>query len=491
MLWPFSLAESLPSWVILILTVVDLAIRVLALGIIPGNRRPTTAMAWLLGIFFIPVIGLILFLLFGNFRLSRRRVEQQQLVSERVRARTSVLSDVGSTYPGPEWVRSAAELNQRLGSIPMVDGNSVELIPGYPDSIKAMAEEVRKAKRFINAEFYILSSDHVTDELLTAMEDAAERGVEVRLLFDHLGTLRIKGYSKLIARLKASKIRWRPMLPLNPMQGQWRRPDLRNHRKIMVIDGEIAFTGSQNLIEPSYNNPRHRKIGREWVELMACLRGPIVTTLNVVFATDWLSETDESLEDQLAHRPELHAGHVTAQVVPSGPGFITENNLRLFNTLIYSAQRKISICSPYFVPDDSLLYAVTTAAQRGVDVELFVSEKGDQFLVHHAQQSYYEALLEAGVRIYLYKAPFVLHAKHFTIDNDVAVLGSSNMDMRSFSLNLEVSVMLLGEDIVQRISAVEDTYRDISRELTLEDWMKRPMGVKYVDNVARLTATLQ
>ncbi|MDP9984255.1 cardiolipin synthase [Pseudarthrobacter oxydans] len=491
MLWPFSLAESLPSWVLLILTVVDLAIRVLALGIIPGNRRPTTAMAWLLIIFFVPAVGLVLFLLFGNFRLSRKRRAQQDAVNTRVRAGTSDLAMLESGYEGPEWVSSAAELNKTLGSLPMVDGNRVDLLPGYPDSIKAMAAAVRDAKEFVNAEFYILSSDHVTDELLTAMEDAAERGVEVRLLFDHLGTLRIKGYSRLIARLKASKIRWRPMLPLNPLQGQWRRPDLRNHRKIMVIDGEIAFTGSQNLIEPSYNNPRHRKMGREWVELMASLRGPIVTTLNVVFATDWLSETDESLEDQLAHRPELHAGHVTAQVVPSGPGFITENNLRLFNTLIYSAQRKISICSPYFVPDDSLLYAVTTAAQRGVDVELFVSEKGDQFLVHHAQQSYYEALLEAGVRIYLYKAPFVLHAKHFTIDNEVAVLGSSNMDMRSFSLNLEVSVMLLGEDIVQRISAVEDTYRDISRELTLEDWMKRPMGVKYVDNVARLTATLQ
>ncbi len=117
------------------------------------------------------------------------------------------------------------------------------------------------------------------------------------------------------------------------------------------------------------------------------------------------------------------------------------------------------------MPDDSLLYAITTAAQRGVDVELFVSEKGDQFLVHHAQQSYYQALLEAGVRIYLYKAPFVLHAKHFTIDDEVAVLGSSNMDMRSFSLNMEVSVMLLGAEIVNSIRAVEDTYRDISHEL--------------------------
>ncbi len=474
-----------------LLSIADLVIRVLAVGIIPGNRRPTTAMAWLLGIFFVPFLGLILFLLFGNFKLSRKRRAQQDAVNKRVRAGTSQLAAVESRYAGPEWVASAAELNKTLGSLPMVDGNSVELLPGYPDSIKAMAAAVREAKVFVNAEFYIMSTDHITDDLFTALEEAAERGVEVRVLFDHLGTLRIKGYRKLIARLKASKIQWRPMLPLNPVHGQWRRPDLRNHRKIMVIDGEVAFTGSQNLIEPSYNNPRHRKVGREWVELMACLRGPIVTTLNVVFATDWLSETDESLEHQLAHEPEMVSGGVTAQVVPSGPGFITENNLRLFNTLIYSAQHKISICSPYFVPDDSLLYAVTTAAQRGVDVELFVSEKGDQFLVHNAQQSYYEALLEAGVRIYLYKAPFVLHAKHFTIDNEVAVLGSSNMDMRSFSLNLEVSVMLLGADIVESMRAVENTYRDISSELKLEDWRQRPLAARYIDNVARLTATVQ
>ncbi|XAS67178.1 cardiolipin synthase [Micrococcaceae bacterium Sec5.7] len=481
----------MPSWLILLLSFADLVIRVLAVGIIPGNRRPTTAMAWLLGIFFVPSVGLVLFLLFGNFRLSGRRTEQQQEVNGRVRAGTSALSDVGSQYRGPEWVKSAAELNHRLGSLPMVDGNSVELIPGYPDSILAMTNAVRGAKKFVNAEFYIMSTDHVTNDLFTALEEAADRGVEVRVLFDHIGTLRVKGYRNLLKRLTASNIQWRRMLPLLPVRGQWRRPDLRNHRKIMVIDGDIAFTGSQNLIEPSYNNPKHRKARREWVELMACLRGPIVPTLNVVFATDWLSETDESLEYQLQLPADVAPGAVTAQVVPSGPGFSTENNLRLFNTLIYSAQHRISICSPYFVPDDSLLYAITTAAQRGVAVELFVSEKGDQFLVHHAQRSYYEALLEAGVRIYLYRAPFVLHAKHFTIDDEVAVLGSSNMDMRSFSLNMEVSVMLLGAEIVNTMRAVENTYRDISHELKLESWLRRPLLARYVDNVARLTATVQ
>ena len=164
-------------------------------------------------------------------------------------------------------------------------------------------------------------------------------------------------------------------------------------------------------------------------------------------------------------------------MIPSGPGFATENNLRAFTTLLYSAQRRLSITSPYFVPDESLLYAITTAAQRGVDVELFVSEAGDQFMVYHAQRSYYEALLRAGVRIYFYPAPAILHSKFFSVDDDVAVLGSSNMDMRSFGLNYEVSLMLLGAEVVAEMRKVEDTYRAMSKELTLEDWLARPRAV--------------
>jgi len=471
--------------------IAEVIMRIVLLGIIPGNRRPTTAMAWLLAVFLIPSVGFVLFLLFGNFKLSKRRREQQEEVNRRVRAVTSDLSDPVSVYSGPEWVKSAGELNHRLGSLPMVDGNKVELIPGYHESIKAMAEAVRDAKNYINAEFYIMSSDSVTDELLTELEKAAERGVTVRLLFDHIGTLRVKGYRRLIRRLKAGKIQWKRMLPLLPIHGQWRRPDLRNHRKIMVIDGQVAFTGSQNLIEPSYNNPKHHKVGRKWVELMSRLEGPIVPTLNVVFATDWLSETDESLEDQLRLPALPSPGQVTAQVVPSGPGFATENNLRLFNTLIYSAQHRISICSPYFVPDDSLLYAITTAAQRGVNVELFVSEKGDQFLVHHAQRSYYEALLTAGVRIWLYPEPFVLHSKHFSVDDDVIIIGSSNMDMRSFGLNMEISMLVRGEEFVREMRDVEADYRSLSRELTLEEWEKQPLRSTVLDNLARLTSALQ
>ncbi|WP_138414462.1 cardiolipin synthase [Sinomonas gamaensis] len=489
MLFQLPLVGLLPDWATLMLAVIDLVIRVAAVGIIPGNRRPTTAMAWLLAIFFIPTVGLLLFLMFGNFRLSGNRREQQQEVDNRVRATLARSDDVDTSFPGAEWLHSAAELNRRLGSLPMVNGNEVRLIPGYEDALKEMAEVIHGAKRFVNAEFYIVSWDELTDEVFTALHDAAERGVEVRLLFDHIGTARINGYRDLLRRLRASKIEWRRVLPLLPLLGHWRRPDLRNHRKILVVDGEIAFTGSLNLIERSYRNPRHRRVGRKWVELMARLEGPVVTTLNVVFATDWLSETGNLLAEQM--EPPAPVGENPAQVVPSGPAFANENNLRLFNTLIYSAQHRLSICSPYFVPDDSLLYAVTTAAQRGVDVELFVSEQGDQFLVHHAQQSYYEQLLTAGVKIYRYPKPYVLHSKHFTVDDDVAVLGSSNMDMRSFSLNLEVSLMLPGPSIVAQMRQVEDMYRKVSVPLDLGTWRTRGMFSRYVDNVARLTATVQ
>ncbi|HEU5484606.1 MAG TPA: phospholipase D-like domain-containing protein, partial [Microlunatus sp.] len=159
--------------------------------------------------------------------------------------------------------------------------------------------------------------------------------------------------------------------------------------------------------------------------------------------------------------------------------------------LIYGAQRRLSITSPYFVPDDSLLYAITTAAQRGVSVELFVSAQGEQFMVSHAQNSYYRFLLEAGVRVFQYPYPTVLHAKHMSVDDNTAVIGSSNMDIRSFNLDFEVSMMCIGESFVTRIREVEDEYRSLSHELTLAEWNKRPITKRWLDNVMRLTSAVQ
>ena len=489
-----TLAALLSAAVVLL----HVSICALALGVIPGGRKPSTGMAWLILVLAAPFLGFVMFLLFGSTYVGRGRHEKQARVNERIRELTADVVELAPGTPQLAYVASVARLNRELGSLPALAGNSARLFDDYHASLRAMAEAVDTAGKYVHVEFYIMAWDESTAPFFDALVRATERGVAVRLLYDQLGCRSIPVHKETLRRLGQTGIEAHAMMPIAPLRGRMRRPDLRNHRKMLVVDGEVAFTGSQNLIEPCYDKPANRRAGREWVELTVALRGPVVQALDAVFASDWYSETDQVPGTARAPMSAAPSGgtsetveDVTAQVVPSGPGFATENNLRMFNTLLYSAQRRISITSPYFVPDESLLYAVTTAAQRGVEVELFVSAVGDQFMVHHAQRSYYEALLEAGVRIHLYPAPYVLHAKHFTIDDDVAVLGSSNMDMRSFALNYEVSVMLLGPDVVARMREVEDSYRKISRELTLAEWTERSHPSRYIDNVMRLTAALQ
>ncbi len=343
----------------------------------------------------------------------------------------------------------------------------------------------------MHVEFYILLLDDTTAAFFDALEAAHRRGVTVRVLLDHLGNFQYPGYRATIRRLQRMGVQWRLMLPFQPLRGRIQRPDLRNHRKLLVVDGKVAFTGSQNVVETGYQRTRNHRRGLHWKDFMARFEGPVVAGIDALFVTDWYSETGELLEREAAPARATGSGHLDCQVVPSGPGFEGENNLRMFNSLVYAAQEKIILVSPYFVPDDSMLYAITTAAQSGLHVELFVSEIGDQFLVHHAQRSYYEALLKAGVIIYLYRAPTVLHAKHMSFDDEVAVIGSSNMDMRSFTLDLEISVMVRGEQFLTDLRAIEDSYRANSRRLTLEEWQRRSRVTATLDDLARLTAAVQ
>jgi cardiolipin synthase len=471
------------------------ALRVAAIGIIPARRKPSTGVAWLLLVLLAPGLGLIAFAFFGSARLGRRREAALRRINATIAERTAPLHAAAQPRDVPAYVASAVALNHRLASLPLSHDNTVTLLDDYAGSVAAMTEAVQHAERYVLVEFYITALDDLTRPLLDALADAVRRGVTVRLLLDHLGSRGIPGWPDLRTALDASGVDWHPMLPIDPLRGKFRRPDLRNHRKLLVVDGAVGFTGSQNLTEPGYNKAKNHRLGREWVELMVRLRGPVVASLEAVFASDWALETGEVIAvDPTPPAGAAEPGEVagaSCQVVPSGPGYEAENNLLLFTTLVYGATRRLSLTSPYFVPDESLLYAVTTAARRGVEVELFVSELSDQFMVGHAQNSYYEALLEAGVRIHRYPAPYVLHAKHFSVDDDVVVIGSSNMDLRSFALNFEVSLMMTGADVVAAVRRVEDRYRAVSTELTLEEWSRRGPGARYVDTVMRLTAALQ
>lgn len=470
----------------------DATVRVLAIVYVPRNRRPQTATAWLLAIFFIPYAGILLFLLLGSTKLPKKRRTKQLEINRYILETTDGIEDVTEDEAWPQWLRPIAQLNRNLGAMPLVGGNAAQLFAEYEKSLAAMTEAVRAAERYVHVEFYILSFDETTVPFFDALEDAVKRGLIVRVLLDHIASVRSVGHRRTARKLTKIGVRWEYMLPIMPLKGKWQRPDLRNHRKLLVLDGKVAFTGSQNFIDSSYNKRGNLKRGLRWKDLMVRFEGPIVAGINALFVTDWYSETNELL---LRETPDVsrsvRVDPLDAQVVPSGPGFEGENNLRMFNSLLYAATEQVIITSPYFVPDGSMLYAITTAAQSGIDVQLFVSEVGDQAVVFHAQRSYYEELLRAGVKIWLYTAPTVLHAKFFTIDREVAVVGSSNMDMRSFSLDLEISVMVRGASFVDDLHALQEQYRAVSRELTLDEWMSRSRVSATLDNIARLAAALQ
>lgn len=485
-------ARFLTTVIVVLLFLVDFVIRIIAIIVVPRNRKPTSATAWLLAIFFIPYLGVLFFLLIGSYKLPKRRRAKQDEINRFILDSTEGMERVRRDHPWPPWLESVVLLNRNLGAMPLVGGNTASLDGDYQDSLDSMTEEIRRARRYVHVEFYILTCDQTTAPFFDALEEAVARGVTVRVLLDHVASRRTRDYKRTIARLTEMGAKWQLMLPVQPLRGKYQRPDLRNHRKLLIVDGRVGFMGSQNIIDRSYNKRSNIRRGLKWKELIVRLEGPIVAGLNAIFITDWYSETDELLRREADPVVPLETtDELDAQVVPSGPGFAGENNLRLFLSLLYYARERIVITSPYFVPDESMLTAITTATQRGIAVDLFVSEIGDQALVYHAQRSYYEALLRAGVRIWMYKSPYILHAKHFTIDDDVAVIGSSNMDMRSFQLNMEVSLMVRSPAFVQQLRAVEDGYRRDSRELTLEEWLKQPLRSTVLDNLARLTSALQ
>ncbi|WP_394252280.1 cardiolipin synthase [Arthrobacter pityocampae] len=485
------------AWIIGLLA--HLAVCITALVVIPKRRKPTAAMAWILIIVLLPVVGVVSYLVIGSVKLPERRRAEQRRITATIAAAAEGLDLATHRDSWPEWFARVTRQNQLLGGIPVVGGNTGVLLDDYRQSIDAMAAEIDTAERFVHVEFFIVSFDETTRGFFAALESAVARGVTVRLLADHVSSTKIAHHRETFAELDRIGVEWSYMLPVMPLKGKYQRPDLRNHRKLVVIDARVGFMGSQNLIDRSYNAPKNLKRGLQWQELVTRLEGPVVTTLNAVFVSDWLTETGERLDTSspaavlplAAAVVDGSAEAIECQVVPSGPSYETENNLRLFLSLLYGASERAIITSPYFVPDEAMMYAITSACQRGLDVQLFVSEIGDQGPVFHAQRSYYGELLDAGVRIFRYPAPYILHAKHLSIDDDIAVIGSSNMDIRSFSLDFEVSLLVRGRVFVQRMREVEEHYRSVSRELTREEWAREPRSSTFLDGIARLTSALQ
>ncbi len=469
----------------------DWLLRIVFLLYIPRKRTPSAAIAWLLVVFLLPGLGIVLFLLIGSPKLSRSRRRTQELVDIQIQKSVGGLPDSleNLTEVQKERYEPSIKLGQALGKLPLFSGNSATILPDYDQAISEITKQIKKAHEFVHLEYFIIALDKTTKPLFDELEKAIQRGVKVRVLFDAARYRSYPGHKHMRQELTRMGVQWHKMLPIKLGKG-YNRPDLRNHRKIVVVDDVVAFLGSQNLVDKTY----HRKDNIYYDELVVKMQGPIVRQASAVFAGDWFAETGQRL-GKLTY-PSLRplpkpTGTVLAQLVPSGPNYDEPNNLQLFIQLIHSARNKLVITNPYFIPDEALLTACTSAAKRGVEVTIINSESVDQIMVGYAQRSYYEELLEAGIKIYLYKSPILLHSKHMTIDDDIAVIGSSNMDIRSFALDLECGVTLYDKQVVKDLRAIQQQNVARSNQITLSTWRQRKLRYKFLESVTRLTSSLQ
>jgi cardiolipin synthase A/B len=380
--------------------------------------------------------------------------------------------------PELEWT---GYLAQKLGRMPSFGGNAAEIMVDYDGILARLAADIDQSRNHVHLLYYIFADDTATAPVIAALGRAAKRGVACRVLVDALGyraALHI-----LIPKLTALGVDVREMLPVGLFNRKRARLDLRNHRKIAIVDGRVAFTGSQNLVAADF------RAGITYEELVLRLTGPAVLELQYVFAADWFLETNEVLESEdVFPDPEI-AGAIPIQVLASGPDFPTQNNQRFIVALIHSARKRIKITTPYFIPDEPMLQALQTAVLRGVDVHLVLSEIGDQVLVSLAQRSYYEELLEAGVKVHLYQKNF-LHAKFLTIDDSIGLVGTSNMDIRSFVLNAEHVLVIHDPGMTSRLQAEHQRYIAHCRSLDLQQWRQRPFRIRLVEHLARLLSPL-
>jgi len=469
----------MPHWSVLYL-VSEWVIRLVMLVYVPPRRSAAATRTWLLLIFLLPWPGLLLYALMGRIYVSRHRINQQARASKLIREFQERLPDMGTQPELPATLAHIPEVARRLGDFRVFGGNQAELLDDYRGAIDQLLADIEGAQHHVHLLTYIFAADATGRRVSDALMAAAKRGVNCRLLADAVGSK--AGLAELGPALVLAGVEVVPLLRVGFFRRNAARFDLRNHRKLAVIDGRIGYTGSQNLVDPDFVP------GFPNEELVVRLTGPVVPQLQAVFVADRFFETEQILGD-----PELYVfppkGSTHAQVVASGPGYQQENFEEILVSLLFAARSRVVLTTPYFVPSEPFLEALCAAARRGVEVRLVVSRHANQFVTQLAQGSYYDELLGAGVIVHLYQPRF-LHAKHVTIDGDVALVGSTNIDIRSFALNAEVGVLLYDRSVVDRLRVIQERYFAASEILNPEAWSRRPITHKVAQNLARLADSL-
>jgi cardiolipin synthase A/B len=493
-----EMSSIMPTLILL----ADLTIRIgLSFRVIMRKRPHGITMAWLIIILLIPLLGALLYLLVGENRISDKRIArtranqdhyQRWLNSLRERAPINWQDMADTCLP----LHRQAET---LIGIPAMTGNSLQVFETAEETIEAVIADISRARSTCHLQFYIWQEGGRVTAVEEALLEATRHGVICRILLDSIGSGDFLK-SRRCRELREAGIRIRESLPAGLIKTLFARIDIRNHRKIVVIDGEIAYSGSTNMVDPRYFK-QDSGVG-QWIDVMVRITGPVVESLAGTFISDWILEADDQqldIRDLTAgktaseNRTDVHrvkpTGTTAVQLVPSGPGLVPEAIHSLLLTTIYSARSELVLTTPYFVPDEPLLTALKSAAQRGVSVIIILPQRNDSRMVHYASHAHFQELTESGVRIALFYGG-LLHAKTITVDREFALFGSVNLDMRSFWLNFEATLFIYNRDFAAEIRTIQERYLQLSTNIDQRELAQRPVIKRFKENVALLIGPL-
>lgn len=458
--------------------------------IIIKRRSIGVSFAWMMVIYVIPIVGIFAYLLFGEQNIGRTRAQRAKDMYQPYAEWFAHLYQIRQYRPNilSSHAQSISALCENQLGIPSLADNTLELQSTPEQILNSLIKDIDSAKSTIHLEFYIWHPGGMADNVALALINATKRNVAVKLLLDSAGSNQFFR-SQWPTILEAEGVHIARALKVSPIRVLFRRMDLRMHRKIVVIDNSIAYTGSMNLVDPSCFKA-NSGVG-QWIDVMVRIKGTTVPLLNAIQAWDWEVETNQRQLPVLpVCKPHTESEKVDmVQVIPSGPGMPEEIIHEVLLQSIYQAKQKIVITTPYFVPSENLLVALIAASHRGVCVNIIVPHKNDSVMVEWASRSFFCELLSAGVKIHRFNGG-LLHTKSVVIDESHCLIGTVNLDMRSLWLNFEVTLAVDDLSFTDKMNRLQQSYIDNAHLVDVKAWQKRPVYKRVIEQFFYLFSPL-
>ena len=485
---PASGGSAWRAWVPLAYLAVEWAVRLILAPVIIRKHTAGEAMAWLALTLFQPIPGGLLYAAFGRQLLGRRRVKANQRAAALVETPQRVAAIERHAAPSesiePHY-HDLFRLASAVGGTRPLAGNSGEVVDSE-HFIDRLVADIDAAEHHVHVLTYIYRDDATGRRVADALARAAQRGVACRVLADGSGSADFFG--GLGHRLRQAGVEVRDALPSRFFRRTLARIDVRNHRKLTVIDGKVSYTGSQNICDLDYGQRKHGP----WIDLTARVTGPLAQQLQLLFFEDWVAETGSMPDDDADHPlfpVPTHTGDIVAQALPSGPGRRQDAFRDVILSAINEANERIVMVTPYLIPDPPTLLALVLRARAGVVVDVIVPETTNSFLVNAAAKSVFEDLLDAGARVHLHQRG-LLHVKAMTIDDSLTIFGSGNFDRRSFRLNYELNLLAHGRGVTTTLRDRLEQYLEDCRPMDASELDDRPWIQKLADDTAKLVSPL-